>query len=287
MFRIYDGRGEFYQWDKDRKLIVDDASIKQVHFCNKTEDCSLPMATYTEGELTLVDVPNSLLQTDWRIRVYGYTGDYTKYEACFKVNAKSKPLDYVYTEDELWTAEKAVEEALEEAKASGEFKGEKGDKGEPGAVKFIVVWELPATGEPDAIYLLSKKDGIYPNNYDEYIFTGNGWECIGATSVDVNLDSYVKFTDYATTTTAGVVKVGAGFSILSDGTLNLRTVRNDEIQDNEAPTYAALKANNISDIVRKGLTANNYTLTDAEKQKALNWLGVYELIPPNGDGVNY
>lgn len=287
MFTIYDGREEFYQWDKDRKLIVDDASIKEVHFCNKTDDCSLPKETYTKDGLTLVDVPNSLLQTDWKIRVYGYTGDYTKHEAYFKVNAKSKPLDYVYTEEELWTAEKAVEAALEEAKASGEFKGDKGDRGEPGAIKFIVVYELPATGDPDAIYLLSMKDGTADNFYNEYIFVNGYWECIGSTSVDVNLDSYVKHTDYATYSKGGAVKVGAGLYITGDGALCLRNVRNDDLQDDEADAEAPLKAHNISDIVRNGLTKNAYTLSDTEKKKALNWLGVYELIPPNGDGVSY
>ena len=33
-------------------------------------------------------------------------------------------------------------------------KGEKGDKGEPGAIKMIIVAELPATGQDDAIYLV-------------------------------------------------------------------------------------------------------------------------------------
>ena len=101
MFTIYDGRAEFYQWDKDRKLIVKDSSIKEVHFCNKTEECSLVCDTYTENDLTLVNVPNILLQTAWKIRVYGYTGDFTKYEECFKVNARSKPADYIYTETEI------------------------------------------------------------------------------------------------------------------------------------------------------------------------------------------
>ena len=32
MFKIYDGREQFYQWDLDRKLIVEDAAITEVHF---------------------------------------------------------------------------------------------------------------------------------------------------------------------------------------------------------------------------------------------------------------
>lgn len=114
MFTIYDGRDSFYQWDLDRKLIVNDSTIKQVHFCNKTDDCSLVVDTYTEEGLTLANVPNILLQTDWKIRVYGYTGNYTKHEACFKVNARTKPTDYVYTETEVINWEKMQDNIAEE-----------------------------------------------------------------------------------------------------------------------------------------------------------------------------
>ena len=41
MFKIYDGRSEFYQWDLNRKLIISDPTIDEVHFCNKTDNCSL------------------------------------------------------------------------------------------------------------------------------------------------------------------------------------------------------------------------------------------------------
>lgn len=101
MFSIYDGRDSFYQWDLDRKLIVEDSSIKEVHFCNKTDDCSLVVETYEEDGKTLANVPNILLTSSWKIRVFGYTGDFTKYEKCFKVNGRSKPADYIYTETEL------------------------------------------------------------------------------------------------------------------------------------------------------------------------------------------
>lgn len=101
MFQIYDGRSQFYQWDIDRKLIVDDAEITQVHFCNRTDSCSLVCETYTEDGLTLVNVPNILLQTDWRINVYAYDRNYTKFSKQFDVVRRSKPESYVYTETEI------------------------------------------------------------------------------------------------------------------------------------------------------------------------------------------
>lgn len=121
MFKIEDGRDKFYQWDSNRKLIVEDNSITQVHFCNRTDDCSLVCETYTENGLNVVDVPNILLTTDWRIRAYAYDSNYTKYEKCFDVVSRTKPTDYIYTETEILnysTLEKRVE-ALEEGGGSG------------------------------------------------------------------------------------------------------------------------------------------------------------------------
>lgn len=115
MFKIYDGRESFFQWDLDRKLIVYDESIKEVHFCNRTEECSLVCETYLESGLTLVDVPNVLLQDNWRINVYAYDGKYTKHCTKFDVLTRSKPADYVYTETECkqWDALENRMEALE------------------------------------------------------------------------------------------------------------------------------------------------------------------------------
>lgn len=105
MFRIYDGRDKFYQWDLDRKLIVADAAIIEVHFCNRVDGCSLVCETYQENGLTVVNVPNILLQNTWWLHVYAYDGTHTKVEELFKVEARTKPDDYVYTETELKTWE--------------------------------------------------------------------------------------------------------------------------------------------------------------------------------------
>ncbi len=97
MFRIADGREHFYQWDIDRQVVVDDPSIVEVHFCNRTEDVSL-VVEVVDG---LANVPNILLQSNFDIRVFGYDGKATRHDAVFKVKAKTKPSDYVYTETEI------------------------------------------------------------------------------------------------------------------------------------------------------------------------------------------
>ena len=99
IFKIYDGRTEFYQWDLDRKIIVSDPTIDEVHFCNKTGDCALVVEVYEEEGLRLANVPNIALQSDLPIYVYGYCGgSYTKNCASFKVRTRNRPADYIYTE---------------------------------------------------------------------------------------------------------------------------------------------------------------------------------------------
>lgn len=96
MFKIFDGREEFFQYDVNQKIIVADPSINEVHFCNRMDDCSLVCEVYEENGLRLAAVPGILLQTDLPIRVYAVCTDYTKSAKIFKVRARTKPADYVY-----------------------------------------------------------------------------------------------------------------------------------------------------------------------------------------------
>lgn len=58
--------------------------------------------------------------------------------------------------------------------------------------EFQIVEELPGTGENGVIYLISNS-GTGQNIYDEYIWTGTGYEKIGTT--DVDLSNYWSKTD--------------------------------------------------------------------------------------------
>ena len=122
MFKIEDGRESFYQWDLNRRLIVEDSQVKEVHFCNRTDNCSLVCETFVEDGITLVNVPNMLLQNNWKIRVYAYDGEYTKHEKRYDVVSRTKPADYVYTETEIknYDALEARVYALEKGGAGGD-----------------------------------------------------------------------------------------------------------------------------------------------------------------------
>jgi hypothetical protein len=101
MFKILDGRTHFFQWDFNQKLIVEDNTINEVHYCNRTDDCSLVVEVKEENGLRVADVPNILLQDYWKIRVYAFCTNHTKVEETFDVVKRSKPADYVYTQTEL------------------------------------------------------------------------------------------------------------------------------------------------------------------------------------------
>lgn len=116
MFKILDGRTHFYQWDLNRQLIINDSTIKEVHFCNRIDECSLVV----EVKDGIANVPNSLLMQKFDIRVFAFDGEATKHEEVFKVIARTRPADYVYTEVELVRYEDLSERvnALEEGLGS-------------------------------------------------------------------------------------------------------------------------------------------------------------------------
>lgn len=123
MFKIYDGREHFYQWDLDRKLIVGDRTIQAVHFCNRTGACAITRDCYDVNGMWLVDVPNLCLQESYRLKVYGFSAaKYTTVSAQFDVKSRTKPDGYVYTDDEVacWQALDQRVAALEENPVSDE-----------------------------------------------------------------------------------------------------------------------------------------------------------------------
>lgn len=125
MFEIADGREEFYQWDINRYLKVNEENITEVHFDNRTEITTL-VVKVKDG---MCAVPNILLQNNSNIRVYAFVdNEYTKIEQVFKVIPRSRPSDYVYNETQVQKIEDVINKALQEAKDSGEFKGDKGDE---------------------------------------------------------------------------------------------------------------------------------------------------------------
>ena len=107
MFTLLDGRECLYQWDSNVQIVVSDPTVNEVHFCNRTDDCSLVV----EVKDKLVTIPNILLQEDYPIRVYAFCTNYTKVERIFKVCRRSRPADYVYEETDTVVAREILDKA--------------------------------------------------------------------------------------------------------------------------------------------------------------------------------
>jgi predicted RNA-binding protein with RPS1 domain len=131
------------QWDTDKKVQVSsEEEFNEVHFYNKfsaSAEVVLPKEGYA-------DIPNHFLQTGDEITVWLVNsteeGDTSIEKAVLEVLPRKKPADYVYTETEVITFKKLVEEVdkavdnanaiakdLEEKRDSGYFKGENGKDG--------------------------------------------------------------------------------------------------------------------------------------------------------------
>lgn len=120
-FKIADGRMSFFQWDKDRKIILDKklADCKEVHFTNELLNNAFVVLVKEENGVRYCDVPNILLQNPCNITVYAYIDATITYEI-FTVVERPKPDDYVYTDTEVLTWEQLDErlDVLEAAQAN-------------------------------------------------------------------------------------------------------------------------------------------------------------------------
>ena len=105
MFEILNGRGSFWQWDINQKLIVQDLpNCAEVHFSNGNSDSALVTLVKTVDGKNVCDVPNVVLQKAGYVNVFAYVIEgeekHTEYKASILILARSKPEDYIYTETE-------------------------------------------------------------------------------------------------------------------------------------------------------------------------------------------
>jgi hypothetical protein len=119
MFKLIDELDGFYQWDLDRIIIVEDDTVNQVHFSNRTSEISLVVDVLTNEDGTrYAPVPNVLLMEVWDLIVYAWDVNHTKFEEKYKIHKRTKPSDYVYTETEVYTYRK-LEDRLDEIESKG------------------------------------------------------------------------------------------------------------------------------------------------------------------------
>ena len=179
----------------------------------------------------------------------------------------------------IWAEMQKTVNSIREDADAGKFNGPPGPKGDAGAIEFVVVTELPAVGDTSKIYLLPEFDGEEPNRFGEYVFIEGAWERIGSAGVEVNLEEYVKNTDFATLEQAGVVKINPawGISRHANGRLKIDKATDAKIAE-RADNFLPIVPSNLDYAVKKALadsklaeTVNAWT--DEEKAAARQLLG--------------
>ena len=98
-----------------------------------------------------------------------------------------------------------------------------------------------------------------------------------------DLTDYVKNTDYATASKAGVVKGnpsgGVRIEAYGGGLAYTEKAPNDEI-DLKIQRFKPIVPANLDYAVKVGVTTNTETLTDDEKASACDWLGAMPIVVP-------
>ena len=101
VFKIYDGRTHFWQWDTKQKLIVLDASISEVHFSNRGMDHSIKRSVYMNSEgIRVCNVPDDILQLPRNLVAYAYANGRTVKSVKFAVIKRPIPAGYVSDQSE-------------------------------------------------------------------------------------------------------------------------------------------------------------------------------------------
>lgn len=136
MLTLNDGRKSLYQWDIDRTATVN-VECDEVHFANMGYG-DAPVVKVVDNA---VNIPNQLLTTAAPVYCWAFVrqndGGYTKKEKVIHVIKRAKPADYVYTETEVKSIEKVVDEAIKKAIESGDI-GTGGGVGKDGLSAYEV-----------------------------------------------------------------------------------------------------------------------------------------------------
>ena len=100
MFKIYDGRKYFWQWDTNQKLIVLDDSVAEIQFSNKHMPNAIVKRVYEEDGLRVCNVPKVILQSSENVIAYAASNYATLDSIQFAVKKRPIPNDYVTDNEE-------------------------------------------------------------------------------------------------------------------------------------------------------------------------------------------
>jgi hypothetical protein len=111
IFKVYDGRTSFWQWDTKQKLIVLDDSVTQVHFSNRNMTHSIKRNVYEDKDgVRVCNVPDDLLKLPKNLVAYAYANGSTIKSVKFAVVQRPMPSDYISDQsEELYEVNRRLE----------------------------------------------------------------------------------------------------------------------------------------------------------------------------------
>ena len=169
-----------------------------------------------------------------------------------------------------------------------------GGEGEIGDI-FQFVQERPKEGMKNVLYFVLKTDEQSEENdlFDEWVWANKGtaeepvydWEYIGTKKIAIDTSLFVKFTDYATASKAGVSKFLStrGIGINANGEAYIERADKSLIEGKSNPYRPIVPAN--QDIAWKmSAIDNKEEWTDEDKAKACETIGAVKkpTLPTSG-----
>jgi hypothetical protein len=156
--------------------------------------------------------------------------------------------------------------------------GPQGEPGVPGAVKYLKVNTLPTENiQTDVVYLVPSENPTQQNQYDEYMYIDNQWEMLGQKQIVVDLTDYVKFTDYASSSKAGVFLTASNYGTTISSGILVALNKNYTLYQSANNNMFIGKGTLENVITGKGLVSNTdyATKTKGGVIKVDNYYGLY------------
>ena len=208
IFKIYDGRTNFWQWDTRQKLIVLDERITEVRFSNRNMEHSKRRPVYTNNGMRICNVPDMLLQLPKNLIAYACIkkddGSCSTVKAVkFAVHRQPIPTDYICEQDAivegilmrlelLESLLKDVEHGTQEMKKFNNIVDAAKWANENGKAGDIVVVKLEAGWVPHVIEDDKSLNAICDCDGDEIVLQFDGDDADG---IDENEEEEILYFD--------------------------------------------------------------------------------------------
>lgn len=196
IFKIYDGRTNFWQWDTRQKLIVLDDRITEVRFSNRNMEHSKRRPVYTDNNgVRICNVPDMLLQLPKNLIAYACIkkddGSCSTVKAVkFAVNRQPIPTNYICEQDAvvesilmrielLETLLKDIEQGAQEMKKFNNIVEAATWSKENGKAGDIVVVRLEAGWVPHVVEDNKSLSAICDCDGDEIVLQFDGDDADG------------------------------------------------------------------------------------------------------------